>query len=259
MSTIKPADDTQTHAAEASTAHVADPRAEERKEFMQRFGARCRSARGKMEVVEAAAAMGVHRNTIRNIETGASLPDVYDLERLARIYGTTSAALLDDGAHSSESNLVSKSIQAIEIDEFVYIPLFDIKVSAGDGHALFSDVETVLEMRPFPHTYVRRDLGIWHNELALVTVVGHSMEPDLHSRDVALLDLRDREVQSEGMHAVRLDSALLIKKLQRLPNRTLRVISSNPAYEPFEIQGSDDADRDFEVLGRVRGGVVIFH
>lgn len=212
-----------------------------------------------MEIVEAAAALGVHRNTISNIEKGASLPDVYDLERLAKVYGTTSAVLLDEGSQSSTLSMVSKSTEAIEIDEFIYVPLFDIKVSAGDGHATFSDVEAVLEMRPFPHSFIRRDLGIWHNELALVTVIGNSMEPELHSRDVALLDRRDREVQSEGTHAIRLDSALLVKKLQRLPSRKLRVSSSNPAYEPFEIQGSDDADRDFEVLGRVRGGVVIFH
>lgn len=260
MSTTKPAGEPAPGVAEAAPGYLPEPAVDGRKDFMQRFGARCRTARGKMEIVEAAAAMGVHRNTISNIEKGTSLPDVYDLERLAKIYGTTAAVLLDDGPQSHLSGVIAKSTEAIEIDEFVYVPLFDIKVSAGDGQAMFSDVETVLEMRPFPHSYIRRDLGIWHNAIALVTVIGNSMEPDLHSRDVALLDRRDREVQSEGMHAIRLDTALLVKKLQRLPNRKLRVISSHSAYEPFEIQGSDeDADRDFEVLGRVRGGVVIFH
>ncbi|HET7159042.1 MAG TPA: LexA family transcriptional regulator [Burkholderiales bacterium] len=233
-------------------------RSAERKEFMSRFGDRCRAARGKKSIVEAAAAMGVHRNTISNFETGLSLPDAYDLERLAKLYGTTSGALLGEEAHATAGS-IAKSTEAIEVDEFVYVPLFDIKVSAGNGHTMFSDVETVLEMRPFPQGYIRRDLGIWHNEIALVTVVGSSMEPELHSRDVALLDRRDREVNSEGTHAIRLDSALLIKKLQRLPNRRLRVISANSAYDPFEIQGTEDKDRDFEVLGRVRGGVVIFH
>lgn len=260
MSTIKPAGQPAPGAAATDPTAAADMVVDERKEFMQRFGARCRAARGKMEVVEAAAAMGVHRNTISNIERGTSLPDVFDMERLARVYGTTAAVLLDDRPQVPTSGAIARSTEAIEIDDVVYVPLFDIKVSAGDGHSMFSDVETVLAMRPFPHGYIRRELGIWHNEIALVTVIGNSMEPELHSRDVALLDRRDREVQSDGMHAIRLDSALLVKKLQRLPNRRLRVISSNAAYEPFEIQGSDDdVDRDFEVLGRVRGGVVIFH
>lgn len=235
------------------------PAADERRLFMAGFGERCKVARGRMSIVEAAASLGVHRNTISNIEAGNSLPDAFDLERLVKLYGTTTAVLLGHTDQPSASGTVAKSTEAVEVDDFVYVPLFDIKVSAGNGHGTFGDVETVLEMRPFPQSYIRRDLGIWHNELALVTVVGSSMEPELHSRDVALLDRRDREVHSEGTHAIRLDSSLLIKKLQRLPNRTLRVISANAAYEAFEIQGSDDRDRDFEVLGRVRGGVVIFH
>lgn len=237
-----------------------DERVAERRAFMVRFGARCREARGKREIVEVAAQLGVHRNTISNIEKGSSLPDVFELERLAKLYDTTAAALLDDAAATSPATgIISKSTAAIEIDDFIYVPLFDVKVSAGDGQQLFSDVDQVLEMRPFPHSYVRRDLGIWHNEIALVTVVGTSMEPELHSKDVALLDRRDREVLSEGIHAIRLDSALLVKNLQRLPNKKLRVISANAAYKPYEIGGPEDEPVDFEVLGRVRGGLVIFH
>ena len=94
--------------------------------------------------------------------------------------------------------------------------------------------------------------------MVLTKVIGRSMEPDLRSRDTTLIDLKDREVLTEGIHILRLDGALLVKKVQRLPGRVLRVSSSNASFEPFEIRGNDDADRDFAVLGRVRWAGVTF-
>jgi phage repressor protein C with HTH and peptisase S24 domain len=140
----------------------------------------------------------------------------------------------------------------------VYVPHFDVSVSAGNG--VFCDVEQVIAMRPFEAAFIRVVLGIAHNELVLVSVVGNSMEPLLRSRDTTMLDLRDNDVHTEGIHAIRLDGALMLKKLQRLPGKVLRVSSANSEYAPFEIDGSDDeSQRDFAVLGRVRWGGVTFN
>ena len=207
---------------------------------------------------DAANLIGVHRNTIWNIERGESLPDAFELEVIARAYKTTPGKLLEGdrgGAHSAA--LIDKSVQAIEQDGFVYVPLFDIRVSAGNG--VFNDIEAVVAMRPFDSSFIRYELGISHNAIAMTSVVGSSMEPWLHSKDTVLTDLKDREVGTEGVHIVRLDGALLVKKLQRLPGKVLRVSSYNQAYEPFDIQGHEDADRDFAVIGRVRCGGVTFN
>jgi phage repressor protein C with HTH and peptisase S24 domain len=114
-------------------------------------------------------------------------------------------------------------------------------------------------MRPFDARFIRYDLGISHNDIAMSMVVGVSMEPWLHSKDAVLTDLQDRDALTEGIHVVRLDGALLVKKLQRLPGKILRVSSYNQAYEPFDIQGHEDPDRDFAVLGRVRWAGVTFN
>lgn len=247
------------HAAAASDKEAFKlVKNEARASYMRQFGERCKLARGLKEVNDVAQAVGVHRNTIWNIERGESLPDAFELEVLATEYATTVAYLLEGEQHEKAQNLdtVGKSVQAVPVDGFIYVPLFDINVSAGTG--AFNDVEAVIAMRPFDKNYIRYDLGIAHNQIAMTSVVGRSMEPWLRPKDTVLTDLKDREALTEGVHIVRLDGALLVKNLQRLPGKVLRVSSYNQAYEPFDIQGTEDRDRDFEVIGRVRWAGVTF-
>lgn len=247
------------HAAEAADkTGLKAVRAEARSEFMLQFGQRCRAARGAREINDVAATVGVHRNTIWNMERGDSLPDAFELEVLAKEYNTTPAGLLGgDAKQSSRRAAVPHGVRAVEVDELIYVPLFDLRDQA-DG-AAFNDSDSVLAMRPFDAQFIRYDLGIAHDNLAMFGVVGASMEPWLHAKDAVLADLRDRDALTEGVHLIRLDGALLMKKLQRLPGKILRVSSYNPAYEPFDIQGHESADRDFAVLGRVRWAGVTFN
>lgn len=247
------------HAAAATDkAEVKTVRTEARNVFMQQFGQRCRAARGAREINDVAAAVGVHRNTIWNVERGDSLPDAFELEVLAREYDTTPTQLLGGEAQAAARSVTPPhGVRAVQVDELIYVPLFDLRDQA-EG-AAFTDADSVLAMRPFDAQFIRYDLGIAHDDLAMFGVVGASMEPWLHARDAVLADLRDRDALTEGVHLIRLDGALLMKKLQRLPGKTLRVSSYNPAYEPFDIQGHESADRDFAVLGRVRWAGVTFN
>ncbi len=246
-------------AAAADKAGLKTVRTEARTAFMRQFGQRCKAARGAREINDVAATVGVHRNTIWNIERGDSLPDAFELQVLAKEYGTTPTYLLGGERHESAPPIgtVFKSVQAVQVDASVYVPLFDAGFSAGSG--AFKDIESVIAMRPFDAHFIRYELGIPHNDIAMSVMVGSSMEPWLHSKDTLLTDLKDRDALTEGIHVVRLDGALLVKKLQRLPGKILRVSSYNQAYEPFDIHGHEDADRDFAVLGRVRWAGVAFN
>lgn len=246
-------------AAAADKAGVKSVRSEARAAYMRQFGERCKLARGAKEIADVAATVGVHRNTIWNMERGDSLPDAFELEVLAREYNTTPTYLLEGAPHAKAQPIgrIPKNVQAVQEDGLVYVPLFDMRVSAGNG--AFNDVESVIAMRPFDANFIRHDLNIYHNNIAISVVVGASMEPWLHAKDTVLTDLQDTEALTEGIHIVRLDGALLVKKLQRFPRRVLRVSSYNPAYEPFDIHDNEDADRDFSVIGRVRWAGVTFN
>lgn len=86
-------------------------------------------------------------NWLWNIERGDSLPDAFLLEVLAAEYGTTATFLLEGEQHETVQRLetVRKNVEAVQVDGFVYVPLFDINVSAGGG--AFNDIEAVIATR----------------------------------------------------------------------------------------------------------------
>lgn len=258
-----------------AASHVAGVRSDDEEvtegvDIASAIGARVKLARGGTAQQELADAIGVHSNTVGKIERGKAVPDASLILKIAKATDVSAAWLLlgsplpqgrfePGNTDSSESQVmrvsaaesVPLSLQAVEVGDYIYVPHFDIAASAGPG--VFNDLELVKAMRPFERSYIRHALGISHNELALVGVRGRSMEPLLHPSDVAMLDRRDCAATTEGVHMVRLDGALLIKSLQRLPGRTLRVSSRNQTeFPPFDITADDDGDRDFQILGRLR-------
>jgi len=53
----------------------------------------------------------------------------------------------------------------------------------------------------------------------------------------------------DGLYVIRIDNDLFVKQIQKLPGKLL-VKSSNPAYEPFEIDLNDDS-QNVAIIGRV--------
>lgn len=219
---------------------------------LQSLGKRVRACRGEMSQDQFAGELGLHPNTVSKFERGIVEPGALIALKIATlggrgvewlIAGEGGAPTLADGAA-----MVERQVRAIEVGNYVYVPHFDVRLSGG--HGAFNDVTQVIAMRPFSTDFIRRDLNISHNEIVLTDVSGSSMEPQLSSRDTTMLDLRDNEVLSEGVHAIRMDDTLLVKNLQRLPGRVLRVSSFSDSFAPFDVQG-EEADGHFGVVGRV--------
>ncbi len=235
------------------------------------IGQRVRSVRGTTSQEDFAKATQAHVNTIGKIERGAAVPTLELLMSIAKVGQVSPAWLMLGEPYPKDLDAlhaigplqgVAPSVEAVEIGDYIYVPHFDIHVSAGPGS--FHELESVKAMRPFDARYIRGELGISHNELAMCNVAGRSALPDLKPHDTILIDMRDRAVMNEGMHVVRLDGALILKLLQRLPGRLLRVSSRNKEeFASFDIAAFDNDDeaahRDFEIIGRVRWGGVTFH
>jgi phage repressor protein C with HTH and peptisase S24 domain len=251
--------DTQTGMPSTSSHHVSDvedSRYQDAavKTYSELFGARLRELRGDLSRADLALKLGVHVNTIGKFERGDSLPDAYLTSKLCSI-GRRSPQWLITGTHGFDGT-PDKDIKAVELGTYIYVPHFDIQASAGNGS--FGDVEKVLAMRPFDSGFIRGELGIYHPDIAICQVAGRSAEPRFNAKDIVMIDRRDIDVRTEGLHIVRMDGALFVKLLQRLPGKVLRVSSHNAEFQPFDISTSDDAERDFDVIGRVRwGGVTV--
>jgi Peptidase S24-like len=125
------------------------------------------------------------------------------------------------------------------------IPKLDVGASAGPG--ALNDAEALAGKIGFDEKWLRK-LGVDPAHLSLIRVDGDSMAPTLNNGDDIMVDssaatgaLRD------GIHVIRIDDVLMVKRLARGLTGRLSVLSDNPAYPDWpDVDGASVA-----VIGRV--------
>ncbi len=220
------------------------------------FGERIRLVRGGKSLTEFAAGFGIHKNTLARYEKGESLPDAGFLAKLCDIYRVNPSWILTgEGPRSvggegnvTDSVMAPSDAEGLDPDVYAYVPLYNVVASGGAGS--YSDGEEVVDALAFKREWIRSELRANPKDLVLVMMTGESMEPTLGKDDVLLVNRRLGGARSDGIYLLSTGDALLVKRLQFLPDGALRVISDNQAYEPFTVHPSDD-DTNFRIIGRV--------
>ncbi len=167
-----------------------------------------------------------------------------DRRTLAEFFGVDEGEL---GAPTRETVQVVGAGTLPKAADWADIPRLPLGASAGPG-TLALDLAPVDRLR-FSGRWLRQQ-GLEPGMLSVIEVEGDSMEPTLRDGDEILVDRAPRPLRS-GLHVIRLDDVLLVKRLEPGPAGTLRIISDNPAYPRMERARADVA-----VLGRVvwKGG-----
>ncbi len=135
----------------------------------------------------------------------------------------------------------------VDIDEFVFIPRYNIHAAAGGGH--FNEGERPMFTMAFRRKWIEQYLRADPKELSVIDVKGDSMDGVLNERDVILVN-HYLDTPDDGLYVLRIGESLIVKQTQQLPNRRLLVSSANPAYESFEINLLE-TDSDVKIIGRV--------
>lgn len=214
-----------------------------------------------MSVADMAATFEVGTSTIQRYEAGERTPDAFFLARVAEranidvvwlLYGgdgpTTKGAGATRPAEQSPAISCSDTLgNPVDLSEFVVVPRYSTKASAGHGSAV--DGNGPLFTMAFRRYWIEKYLGAAPQDLAVLSVKGDSMEGVLNDRDVILINCADTHA-SAGLYVLRIDGALFVKRLQRLPGGVLQVSSANDAYEPFTVNLAEPHE-DFSVIGRV--------
>ena len=178
----------------------------------------------------------VRKGSPRKLEEG-------DRRTLARFFGVDEAELGGAGEGGAIASYAGKRKPAAE---WISIPRLALGASAGPG-ALAAAERAVGHMQFAPRWLRRNDLD--PAMLSVIEVEGDSMDPTLRDGDEILVDRTPRPLRA-GIHVLRLDDALLVKRLEPAGER-LRLISDNHAYPPLEREAGE-----VEVIGRVvwKGG-----
>lgn len=131
--------------------------------------------------------------------------------------------------------------------EWADVPRLPLGASAGPG-ALPAEEIPSGRLR-FSNRWLKGQ-GLEPAMLSVIEVEGDSMEPTLRDGDEILVDRTPRPLRA-GIHVIRLDDVLLVKRLESGPGGMVRVISDNVAYPRLERPV-----QDVELVGRVvwKGG-----
>lgn len=125
----------------------------------------------------------------------------------------------------------------------VSVPVFDTAASAGPG-AVGEDRLSTAGLG-FSQVWLRQLRGGRGDAegLSVIRVSGRSMEPTLQDGDEILVDTSDRRLR-EGIWVLRIDGAVLVKRLRRAAGG-LAVVSDNPDAGPVDLAGG------YALIGRV--------
>ena len=133
---------------------------------------------------------------------------------------------------------------ASPFDGMRYIPRLSVGASAGSGaHA---DDEDAAGRIACDEIWLKK-MGIAPGgEPSIIQVAGDSMEPGLRDGDDILVD-RSPARPRDGIHVIRMDDMLMVKRLAFGPGGQMSVRSDNPHYPSY-----DDVDPDnVTIIGRV--------
>ena len=126
--------------------------------------------------------------------------------------------------------------------EWVDVSRLALGASAGPG-ALAGEEQAIGAFR-FSARWLRGQ-GLDPAMLSAIVVAGDSMEPTLRDGDEILVDRTPRPLR-DGIHVVRVEDAVLVKRLDTGRPGVIALLSDNPAYRALELPAGE-----VQVVGRV--------
>lgn len=126
------------------------------------------------------------------------------------------------------------------------IPRLDVGASAG--HGAWAEREDTAGAIAFDPGWLKA-MGLKADSLSLIRVEGDSMAPTLNDGDEIMVERRGLSPgpARDGIHVIRMDGTLMVKRLARAPGGRLSVLSDNGAYRDWP----DCDPAQVEIIGRV--------
>ncbi|MBJ7553124.1 XRE family transcriptional regulator [Marinomonas spartinae] len=187
---------------------------------------------------------GVSESVVRKWKQGDSEPTLTRLLALAEA-GGVSVNWLVTGKTDNASQAEAQPKDDIT-KEFAMIPGYKIQVSAGPGTAPMEEEPT--RFLAFRHKWLKYR-GLNEKDLVLVFTRGDSMEPTISDNNTLMIDTSQRDMIDGSIYVIRTDNHLVVKRVQKLINKGLLLLSDNKDYKEQIIEPNEA--NDLEVIGRV--------
>lgn len=208
-----------------------------------RIGAMCAHLGG---IRRASRLIGVSESQVHRWIRAENAPPAPAVFRLAALAGVSSEWLVTgQGVMEAGAAALRAGEGAAERGgEFVHVP----RLEGGTPDAPAPGAADGLVFR---RRWVHEVLRVPPEELRCLTMDGESMAPTLRAGDVVVIhQAGERDLSRDGIYVLRINNTLLVKHLQQLDGRRVRVASENAAYISFTVSLDSERD-DVTIYGRV--------
>jgi phage repressor protein C with HTH and peptisase S24 domain len=211
-------------------------------------GSRIRQVRGQGSQKEFAKILGFSSSYLSEVESGKTKPSLELLMNISYITNYSLHWLVtgEGPMHLEPSKGMVKEHAASygERGEFALIPLIALERERGIERG---GVETTPEEKyAFRRTWLQSK-GALEN-FFLFAVRGDSMDPTITDGDFVLIDRSQKKVVVGNIYAFRIENAIMVKRLQPMGERRIKVMSDNKLYESYEL---DLGTGDIEIIGQI--------
>jgi len=130
---------------------------------------------------------------------------------------------------------------------YVTVPQYEVAASAGGGALVHS--EQIVDHLAFKADWLKATLGLTPGHIAVISVIGDSMEPYLAEGDLILVDLDTHHIENNAVYVLQFADSLLVKRVQVKLDGEVIVKSDNPRYDTETFRG--EAAERLRVVGRM--------
>ncbi|MDP2346739.1 MAG: S24 family peptidase [Gammaproteobacteria bacterium] len=124
-------------------------------------------------------------------------------------------------------------------DGLISIPQINVSLSQGDGAAANSYTEIVNTVQVQKRWLADNFMVTAPANLRLVTGRGDSMSPTIADGDVVLIDTGVTELTMDAIFAFARGDDLFLKRIHRLLDGSIMVVSDNKAYDSYPLNLTD--------------------
>jgi phage repressor protein C with HTH and peptisase S24 domain len=212
------------------------------------IGNRIKQVRGKNAQKEFAKMLGFSSSYLSEVESGKTKPSLELLMRISHITNYSLHWLLTGGGPmllESSKGMVRENLASYgELGEFALIPLVVFERGRGiDGRMI---EEGVKGKYAFRRTWLQSKGNL--ENFVLFVVRGDSMEPTITDGDFVLIDRSQKQVVVGNIYALRMENAVMVKRLEPMGDRRFKVMSDNKLYESYELELGTG---DIEIIGQI--------
>lgn len=204
---------------------------------------------------------GMNESAVKQILSGKSAdPRIGTIEKLAAALEVTVMELIGEAQPSNTVKANSfRQLQPHQIthpipgatssflvefgsDELAFVPVYDLRLSAGPGAWCENDGEPLF-FQPCSYQWLRAITTSALDHLLWARADGDSMEPTIHDADMVLIDRSRRRPSRDGIYGLRWDDSLLLKRVAVDPRNGLLTLSSdNTRYPTYAEVRPDSVD-----------------